>query len=55
MSEQGALAAADKAASSVSLTVPVGTVKLLGSISTELGVEDSEATTIYALGIRGEF
>lgn len=56
VSEQGALAAADKAASSVSLTVPVGTVKLLGSISTELGVEDSEdATTIYALGIRGEF
>ncbi|MFS8491891.1 MAG: S-layer homology domain-containing protein [Limnochorda sp.] len=56
VSEQAALAAADKAASSVSVSVPVGALKLLGSVSTELGVADGdEAITIYALGIRGEF
>lgn len=56
VSEQAALAAADKAASSVSVSVPVGALKLLGSVSTELGVADgNEAITIYALGIRGEF
>ncbi|BAS28880.1 S-layer homology domain-containing protein [Limnochorda pilosa] len=48
-----ALRVADKAASSVSLTVPVGNLSVLGSFSTELGV--TPATTVYAFGLRGEF